>query len=195
MQVNEVWKPILRFEHLCEVSNLGNIRSLQFHGKRRIKIMSQSKDRRGYRYVKLRDWSNNISGSFKVHRLVAEAFIPNPENKPCVDHIDTNPSNNKVTNLRWVTSLENQRNPITLRRLQSSITNYNKSEHHKSVVQRTMGLPVVQYNMQGNIVAEFISINDAAVKLGTTACCIKRVCDGDRAHHRHFIFKYKNEKL
>lgn len=191
MQVNEIWKPIVGFEDLYEVSNLGNVRSLQFHGKKRVRNMSLSSNRLGYKLVKLRDWKKGICGSYKVHRLVAIAFIPNPDNKPQVDHIDTNPSNNVVTNLRWTTSLENQNNPITLQRLQKSIIEYNKSEHHKLKVQQTMGHPIVQYDMCGNIIEEFPSINYAATKLNTTACCIKRVCDGDRQHHRHFIFKYK----
>ena len=50
---------------------------------------------------------------FRVHRLVAAAFIPNPENKPCIDHIDGDRANNHADNLRWVTVKENQNNPIT----------------------------------------------------------------------------------
>lgn len=190
-KIEEEWKPVVGFGDLYEVSNLGNVRSIQFHGKTRYKLMSLS-NRDGYKVVKLRNWDNNIAGSFLVHRLVAEAFIPNPENKPQVDHIDTNPSNNVVTNLRWVTSLENQNNPITLNRLRESITSYNKSEAHKLAVQRTQGHSVLQFDKKtGTLIAEYPSVNEAAIALNTTACCIKRVCDGNRKYHRNWIFKYK----
>lgn len=55
------------------------------------------------------------AGSFIIHRAVAELFIPNTENKPFVDHIDTNTLNNRVDNLRWVTAKENRNNPLTLK--------------------------------------------------------------------------------
>ena len=66
------------------------------------------------------------SGYYKIngellHRIVAKLFIPNPENKPEVDHIDTNIHNNRVDNLRWVTSSENQRNPLTLHSMSKSL--------------------------------------------------------------------------
>ena len=185
----EEWRTIAGFEGLYEVSNLGNVRSIQFHGKRRIKIMSLT-DVRGYKLVKLRDWENKIFLSYPVHRLVAQAFIPNPENKPQVDHIDTNPSNNAVGNLRWVTSLENQNNPLTLEKLRRNLTIYNQSTKHKLDIQLSQGHPVIQYDRHGNMIARYPSISDAANRLGTTACCIKRVCDGDRKYHRNFIFKY-----
>lgn len=153
--------------------------------------MTQSTTKLGYKFVKLRDWSNGLAGSFPVHRLVAQAFIPNLDNKPQVDHIDTDPSNNVVTNLRWVTSLENQNNPLTLARLQDSLTRYNKSKAHKMVVQETQGHSVLQYDRHNNLLGEFPSMNEAALALGTTACCIKRVCDGTRKYHRNWIFKYK----
>lgn len=188
----EEWKPVVGFGDLYEVSNYGNVRSIQFHGKKKIKMMTQYTDKRGYKFVKLRDWYNNIAGPFSVHRLVATAFIENPENKPHIDHIDTNPSNNIVTNLRWVTPLENQNNPITLNRLRESIISYNKSEDHKRVMQQTQGHSILQYDRKtGEFLAEFPSMNEAAIILNTTACCIKRVCDGERKYHRNWVFKYK----
>lgn len=192
--LHEEWRPVVGFGDLYEVSNLGNVRSLQFHGKKRIRMMTQSTIKLGYKVVKLRDWNNHIAGSFPVHRLVAQAFIPNPESKPQVDHIDTNPSNNVVTNLRWVTSLENQNNPLTLKRLQTSLTKYNKSGEHKIAVQETQGHSILQYDRKGTLLGEFPSMSEAAITLGTTACCIKRVCDGDRKYHRNWIFRYKDGK-
>ena len=94
--------------------------------------------------------------------------------------------------MRWVTPLENQNNPITLNRLRESIISYNKSEDHKRVMQQTQGHSILQYDRKtGEFLAEFPSMNEAAIILNTTACCIKRVCDGERKYHRNWIFKYK----
>ena len=97
---NEIWKPIKNYEELYEVSSLGRVRSLDREtidsmGRKQYfkgKVLKPQYDRYGYLYVPL-----NKSGKkkFKVHRLVAEAFIPNPDNKPCVDHINTNKEEQK----------------------------------------------------------------------------------------------------
>jgi hypothetical protein len=91
-----------------EVSNLGNVRH-----KSRKNILKPRKDEKNYGYicyeVHLADETGKQRNQ-KIHRLVAEAFIPNPENKPKVDHIDRNPANNRADNLRWTTSSENNIN-------------------------------------------------------------------------------------
>lgn len=122
----EIWKPAKGFEDLYAVSNYGRVASTQFHGKKSFSIMSQTTVPLNYKTVKLRNWEKGYVRSYPVHRLVAETFLPNPENKPQVDHIDTNPANNKVSNLRWATHLENQRNPLTLSRISKHITAMNK---------------------------------------------------------------------
>ena len=191
---NEIWKPVVGLEDLYAVSNKGRVASLQYHGKETFSLLKPTPQKLNYKTVRLRDWKRGKTFQCQIHRLVAEAFIPNPENKPQVDHIDTDPSNNAVENLRWVTPKENQNNPRTLARLQTSLTNYNKSEKHKADVQETQGHPILQYDRQGNLLAEYPSMNSAAVTLSTTACCIKRVCDGHRKYHRNWIFKYKIEQ-
>lgn len=188
---NEEWKPVVGFESLYTVSNKGRVASLQFHGKETFSLLKQTTIKYNYKTVKLRDWKGGKAVTCQVHRLVAEAFLPNPENKPQVDHIDTNPSNNSVENLRWVTPKDNQNNPITLSRLRTVITKYNKSEKHKQDVQQSKGRPVQQFDRKGSFIAEYPSLADAAKSLKTTACCIKRVCDKERKYHRNWIFKYK----
>lgn len=187
---NEEWKPVVGFEELYAVSNKGRIASLQFHGKKSFSIMSQSVAN-GYYVVKIRNWSKDFHSSLKVHRLVAEAFIPNPENKPQVDHIDTDTKNNCVENLRWATGIENQHNPITLERIQNQMIRYNKSEEHKQANRKRLSIPIIQYDKNGTLIAEYPSMADAAKTLKTTITSIKRVCDKERNYHRNWVFKYK----
>ena len=186
----EEWKPVVGFETLYAVSNKGRVASLQFHGKKSFSLMSQSVAK-GYYVVKIRDWRKNYSSSLRVHRLVAEAFIPNPDNKPQIDHIDTNTQNNDVKNLKWATGIENQHNPITLKRLKKQMIKYNKSEEHKQANRERLSIPVIQYNKKGEFVAEYSSMTEAAKVLNTTVTCIKRVCDKERACHRNYLFRYK----
>lgn len=98
-----LWKPVIGYEGLYEVSNSGEIKSI-FYGKNP-KILKKSKTTTGYYKIELS--KNKKRKSFKVHRLVAIAFIPNMENKPNINHIDGNPLNNNIDNLEWCTQKEN----------------------------------------------------------------------------------------
>ena len=103
---DEIWKDIPGFEGRYQVSNIGNIRSLQDnHGNERIQARATWVSSKGYQYVQLfvKDVRHNVS----VHHAVASAFIPNPEKKYTVNHKDGNKLNNQVTNLEWMTYSEN----------------------------------------------------------------------------------------
>lgn len=99
--MREKWLKTLQGKY--EISNLGNIRN--FKTKRILKV---SETKLGYKRIAIR--LNGLKKNYRVHRLVAEAFLQNPKNKPDVDHIDRNRSNNKISNLRWVTKKENCNN-------------------------------------------------------------------------------------
>ena len=102
--MNEIWKDIQGYEGLYQVSNLGRVRNSKN------KLM-KTYLRNGYCRIDLSKEGKRSKHS--IHRLVATTFIPNPENKPQVDHINTVRNDNRVDNLRWVTPKENMNNPIT----------------------------------------------------------------------------------
>ena len=104
--INEIWKKIEGHPRYM-VSNMGRVLCLNWNrtGKKRICKFSVKFD--GYLLV-------SIDGKMMLaHRIVAQSFIPNPENKPCIDHINTIRTDNRVENLRWVTHKENDSNPLT----------------------------------------------------------------------------------
>ena len=94
----EIWKPVVGYENLYEVSNIGGVRSVR-DGV--IKILTPRVNEKGYLRINL--CKNGKMKSYYVHRLVAEAFIPNPHNLPCINHIDENPLNPVSSNLEWCT--------------------------------------------------------------------------------------------
>ena len=115
----EIWKDIEGYEGYYQVSNLGNVRSLDrieydpfnrggCNGRKRLlkgRVLKQGTGTNGYRYVNLS--VNQKSKKYSIHRLVAEAFIPNPDNLPTVDHINRNKTDNTVSNLRWLSHYDN----------------------------------------------------------------------------------------
>lgn len=150
----EIWKPVKGFEGLYEVSNMGNVRSVDRYvmsgnhccllkGKP-IKACYNSD---GYLIDGL--YKNGKRKRYFVHRLVAEAFIPNPKNLPCVDHINTVRDDNSVENLRWCTRKENSNNPLTI-------------EH---LIYQKINKPVYYIDEDGSKIS-FKSISEAARKIG-----------------------------
>ena len=159
----EIWKPVVGYEGLYEVSNLGNIRSLWFGKKKTMKLRT---DRDGYLLVNF--YKDKKQTTYKVHRLVAELFIPNPENKPEIDHINTDKTDNTVwlnedgsinydkTNLRWVTPKENRNNPLTKKHISIGKFGKNRGKEHfasKPIIQFTKNNEFVKIWENAQVVA------------------------------------------
>lgn len=129
--MKEIWKEYQVNERsYCYyfISSFGRVMSVRKTNGRKTIIKPRVRNSRKYgNYYSVRIWDKNIL----VHRLVAKTFIPNLDNKPCVDHIDGNPENNNVENLRWVTYKENTNNPICLTRQTKSRTGTKHSEETK----------------------------------------------------------------
>ena len=120
--MEEIWKDIKNYEVLYQVSNLGKI-----YSKKNKKILKNN-IRNTYYIIQLT--KDKKRKSFQVHRLVAEAFIPNPQNKPIVNHINYNRLDNRVNNLEWCSQKENVNHSICNMKHKKSITHSNTNEKY-----------------------------------------------------------------
>lgn len=175
----EIWKDIPGYEGMYQVSNLGRVKSLVRKGKTYEVILKQFSNGHGYLQVFLT--RNSITKSYKVHRLVAQAFIPNPQNYRCIDHINTIRTDNRVENLRWVSHKENSANPITKERVTSAVI-------------KRVGKIVMQYDIQGNLIKTWDTPAQAAKTLGICDGPIRKCCLGKESTYKGFIWKYKEKR-
>lgn len=105
--MEEIWKDVVGFEGLYKVSNLGNVKSINYRGHGFARLLIPKVNNCGRLWVELRN--SGVKKQMLIHRLVGEAFIPNPQNLPQINHKDENPKNNNVENLEWCTGLYNIR--------------------------------------------------------------------------------------
>ena len=128
----EEWKDIKGYEELYQISSLGRVKSLKNNrGNYREKILSNIPNKNGYIIVQLK--KNGTSKPFSVHRLVAQAFIPNPNNYPQVNHKDENKENNRVDNLEWCTAKYNSNYGTKIKRVsEANKGKYKGSKHPRA---------------------------------------------------------------
>ena len=173
--MTETWKPIKGYEGLYEVSNYGRVKSLNWNGKGTVGYMTLRKKNTGYLAVLLS--KNGVSKYALVHRLVATAFIPNPENEETINHIDEDKTNNRADNLEWCSRTENVRK---------------YKLNHKGFVQRKKknASAVLQIDKSGNIVNIWNSIASVHNELNYNNWSISQCCENKRKTAYGFIWQY-----
>jgi len=180
--MKEVFKNIPEYEEYYQASNLGRIRRIKYYddgnkGERKLPYyIVQREDKDGYLRVAL--CKNNKIKYYYVHRLVALTFIDNPFNKPVVNHKDGNKKNNCVSNLEWNTIQENNLHALNMG---LRVMKNNK-----------LSKPIYQYDLEGNLIAEYKSSCDAARKnKNMYSSNIRRCCRGLQKTAFGYIWKYK----
>jgi len=191
--IKEIWKDIPGYEGLYQVSNLGRVRSLNYHRSGQVRVLSLGKLNKGYLGVGL--CKNGKMKTYKVHRLVAIAFIPNPLNLPEVNHKDENKENNFVwvnedgtidlekSNLEWVTAKQNSNHGSRNQRVAEKLCGIfiNRSNQSKRVA---------QYSLKGKLIAEYPSTMEVERQTGFCNVCISACCLGKLKTSHGYIWKY-----
>lgn len=174
----EIWKDIVGFEGFYQCSNLGRIKSFKF-GKER--ILKPRKDKDAYCIVGL--WKEGKVKTCRVHRLVSQAFLPNPNNLPCVNHKDENPSNNCIENLEFCDVAYNNSYGTRLERIGKAVSIANKgkkqSQETKEKRAKARQKPILQLSKSGNIIlGKFNSAKQAGNELNINKGQITQCCRG-----------------
>ena len=192
--MKEIWKPVVGWETLYEVSNFGNIRTLHY---KQPYLMHPITDRKGYKRVSFVLPNSKKYKRYGVHRVVAEAFIPNPDNLPCVNHKDENKQNNHVDNLEWCTVRYNLEYGTARSRMINSRKGIKFSDLHLYNLQLShaisQGKSVVQLDKFGNVISEYISISEAARNIGINVNSISHACNGISKSAGGYLWKFKEE--
>lgn len=170
--MREKWLPVVGYEGRYEVSNFGRVR--------RVKIIVPSKKKHGYMQVSLVD-GKGTRKSLRLHRLVAEAFLPNPDGKPQVNHKDEDPENNRADNLEWATAAEN--------------TNYG-SRTARATAKNGSKTPVIQIDPKTlKAVAEYPGQSAAARATGISLASINACLRGKQRRAGGYLWEYKYKKI
>lgn len=185
----EIWREVKGYEGYYEVSNLGNVRALErivCNGRiSHAKNVTKRKDNYGYYHVGLN--KNGKETTRRIQILVAQAFIPNPDNKPFLDHINTIRTDNRVENLRWVTPKENYHNKLSKSKMKYQNTMFIFLGKIKRKTKK-----VLEYNLCGHFIKEwpcvrYIIENTSQIDDSPIYACANRKI----RHCRDKIFRWK----
>lgn len=177
----EEWKTIEDFPNYM-VSSEGRVKNIKYN-----RLLKPRFNDRGYISFVL--YNNGKNHTFRVNRLVAQIFIPNPENKPYIDHINGIRDDNRVCNLRWATHKENMNNPQTKLKLRNN--NGQKIATEYAIVKNSK--PIVQFSKNGDFIRKWDSASIAEQNGKFNANTIRDCCKGKRktcgGYKWHYYYK------
>lgn len=175
----EIWKPVAGYEGLYEVSNEGNVRSLKSgRWRNRRKILTPRKIDNGYHLVAL--CKDGTGKQMYVHRLVAQAFIPNPNNLETVNHKDEVKTNNNVSNLEWMSHKDNNNFGTRNRRIAEARVNHPKLSKLVQMLDKSTG----------ELLETFPSMDEARRVTGIAQSSIYKCCRGKLKSAGGYVWKY-----
>lgn len=189
-RVIELWKPIEGYEGLYEISNYGEVKSLDKWvdigmGRKQFlkgKIRPSAVSSNGYRMITLT--KNKRPTTYCIHALVATNFISNPLKKPIVNHRNASKIDNYIENLEWATYSENIKHAYKNKLRKASTKGRFGKLHHNSK-------PVIQFSMDGAFIKEWDSASDAARELNIRSLGITAVCRGEDNSYKRSIWRFK----
>ena len=176
--MTEAWKAIDGYEGLYEVSNTGLVRSLSYNHTGRAKLLKPGNTGRGYLSVKL--CKDGKVRQMLVHRLVAEAFVPNPQSLETVNHKNEDKHNNNVSNLEWMTSVDNSNYGTRNKRLAEGNVNHPKKSKQVQMLDK----------QTSELLATFPSIQEAERQTGISDGNICFCCSGRRKSAGGYLWRY-----
>lgn len=195
--MEEIWKNIKNYEGLYQVSNLGRIKRLskevnyKNNDTRTLKekVLTPCISKKYYQVVLTK---NHKEKTYLLHRLVAEAFIPNPENKPEVNHINANVNDNSVNNLEWNTRLENMQHAV-----KNNLLNVKKGKkhymYHKYGKEHRNSKEIIQLTIDNKIIKKWDSLADVERNLNIKASNICKCLKKERETAGNYKWKYIKE--
>lgn len=182
--MTEIWKPVKGYEDKYEVSNKGNVRSLNWKNTGAIRLLYLKHHPSGYRQVQL--FGDGGSKMVCVHRLVAEAFIPNPDSLPQVNHLDYDRTNNRVENLEWCTHSHNMKHSW-LNKNRKQRTSWRRKWRKNSTEN------IIQFTKDGEFVKVWETCISIKHELGYNQTSIWECCDGKRKTAYGYLWRYATE--
>lgn len=196
----ELWKDIKGYEGLYQVSNEGRVKSLDHtivcdNGKGVATKKQSGKIRKftelvkGYKRVTLS--KDGIEKQYSVHRLVAEAFIDNPDNLPCVNHKDENPRNNDCTNLEWCTHKYNLNYGTCQQRKKEKLKGKKmKAPQELLAAIKAKRKKVYQYTLDGKLLCVYNSLREASRLNNISAGNLSCVCNGKQKTANGYLWAF-----
>ena len=190
--MTEEWRDIAGYEGKYMVSNTGKVKSLNYSNTGKEGILEAHANEKGYLRVMLcKDGKKKV---YRVHRLVAQAFIPNPDNLPQVNHIDENKENNCMDNLEWVTCSENINHGTRNQRVVEKLKGRKLSEESVKKVAEKLSKPVFSVDKVTGEIKNFPSAIEASRQTGIDKGNITRCCQGKLKSAKGFYWHYVDDK-